>query len=142
MPQDLKHLNAILPTLLTVKKDVSYKFFTSLKDMTSWCDALIIAMPSTKETFHCINEEILEKLGPDGFLVNIARGALVDTDALIKALDNKTIAGAGLDVFEHEPTVPQALFKPPQRRFKHPAYRASATTYTRMEMAKACSCKY
>ncbi|WP_295483301.1 2-hydroxyacid dehydrogenase [uncultured Succinatimonas sp.] len=116
------------------KKDVSYKFFASLSDMASWCDALIIAMPSTKETFHCVNEEILQKLGPNGFLVNIARGALVDTDALIKALDNKIIAGAGLDVFEQEPKVPQELFNRPNVVLT--PHIGSATTYTRMEMAK------
>ena len=116
------------------KKDVSYKFFASLSDMASWCDALIIAMPSTKETFHCVNEEILQQLGPNGFLVNIARGALVDTDALIKALDNKIIAGAGLDVFEQEPKVPQELFNRPNVVLT--PHIGSATTYTRMEMAK------
>ena len=116
------------------KKDVSYKFFASLSDMASWCDALIIAMPSTKETFHCVNEEILQKLGPNGFLVNIARGALVDTDALITALDNKIIAGAGLDVFEQEPKVPQELFN--RSNVVLTPHIGSATTYTRMEMAK------
>ena len=116
------------------KKDVSYKFFASLSDMASWCDALIIAMPSTKETFHCVNEEILQQLGPNGFLVNSARGALVDTDALIKALDNKIIAGAGLDVFEQEPKVPQELFNRPNVVLT--PHIGSATTYTRMEMAK------
>ena len=115
------------------KKDVSYKFFTSLKDMTSWCDALIIAMPSTKETFHCINEEILEKLGPDGFLVNIARGSIVNTDDLIWALDHNIIAGAGLDVFEQEPNVPSALQQ--RANVSLLPHLGSATKETRQAMA-------
>ena len=74
-------------------------------------DALIVVIPATPETHHLINREVLEALGSKGFLVNIARGALVDTEALIEALRDKTIAGAALDVFEHEPHVEDGLLK-------------------------------
>ena len=61
------------------------------------------------ETRHLINAEVLDALGPQGFLINVARGTVVDEVALVKALQDGRIAGAGLDVFEREPNVPTEL---------------------------------
>ena len=73
-------------------------------------DVLVVCCPATPETFHMINADILKALGPDGYLVNIARGTVVDEKALVTALQSGTIAGAGLDVFEDEPNpLPELL---------------------------------
>lgn len=77
------------------------------------CDVAVLAVPGGPETTHLIGKKELEALGPDSFLINIARGTIVDEQALIEALENGTIAGAGLDVFEHEPSVPQRLLDAP-----------------------------
>ena len=73
-------------------------------------DVLVVCCPATPETFHLVNADILKALGPDGYLVNIARGTVVDEKALVAALQAGTIAGAGLDVFEDEPNpLPELL---------------------------------
>jgi lactate dehydrogenase-like 2-hydroxyacid dehydrogenase len=77
--------------------------------MAKAADILIVVAPGGPATRHIINAEVLEALGPDGVLINMARGSLVDEKALIEALRNKTILAAGLDVFENEPNVPQEL---------------------------------
>lgn len=86
-----------------------YQRFDSLEALASWSDYLVVALPANAATHHIINANILKKLGPNGYLINIGRGALVDTDALVEALENHTIAGAGLDVFENEPQVDERL---------------------------------
>ncbi len=73
-------------------------------------DFLVVAVPGGAGTRHLVNEAVLSALGPRGRLVNVARGSVVDETALIQALTAGTIAGAGLDVFEHEPEVPPTLF--------------------------------
>ncbi len=77
--------------------------------MAKASDVLIVVAPGGPGTRHIVNAEVLEALGPDGVLINIARGSLVDEKALIEALRNKKILAAGLDVFENEPSVPQEL---------------------------------
>lgn len=72
-------------------------------------DFVVIAVPGGPATRHLINAEALAQMRPEAFLINIARGDIVQETALIEALQNKTIAGAGLDVYEHEPKVPEAL---------------------------------
>jgi lactate dehydrogenase-like 2-hydroxyacid dehydrogenase len=89
--------------------DVPYRYYSSLVDMAKAVDILIVVAPGGPGTWHIINAEVLEALGPDGVLINVARGTLVDERALIEALRNKTILAAGLDVFEKEPSVPQEL---------------------------------
>jgi lactate dehydrogenase-like 2-hydroxyacid dehydrogenase len=89
--------------------DVPYRYYSSLIDMAKAVDILIVVAPGGPGTRHIINAEVLEALGPDGVLINVARGSLVDEKALIEALRNKTILAAGLDVFENEPSVPQEL---------------------------------
>jgi lactate dehydrogenase-like 2-hydroxyacid dehydrogenase len=77
----------------------------------SGVDYLVLACPGGPATRHIINREVLRALGPEGFLVNVARGSVVDTEALIAALAAGEIAGAGLDVLEDEPEVPAALLQ-------------------------------
>jgi len=81
----------------------------TLEGLARWADFLVVAAAGGAESRHLISREILAALGPKGFLVNIARGTVVDEEALIEALENKTIAGAGLDVYEDEPRVPARL---------------------------------
>lgn len=81
----------------------------TLAGLARWADFLVVAAAGGAESRHLISREILAALGPQGFLINIARGTVVDEQALIEALENKTIAGAGLDVYEDEPRVPARL---------------------------------
>lgn len=82
----------------------------SLVELARWADYLVVITAGGAGTRHLVNAEVLDALGPDGFIVNVARGSVIDEAALVKALAEKRIAGAGLDVFEHEPKVPEALF--------------------------------
>jgi hydroxypyruvate reductase len=91
------------------KDDVSYPFFDDLSEMARHVDYLVISCPESPETRHLVDMPVLRALGPEGMLINIARGAIVDEAALIEALAQGIIAGAGLDVFEDEPHVPEAL---------------------------------
>lgn len=86
-----------------------YQYFSSLIELAEWADFLIAAAPGGADTRHLINAEVLAALGPKGHLVNVGRGTVVDTAALIDALQAKRIAGAGLDVIEGEPSVPPEI---------------------------------
>ncbi len=88
---------------------VSYAYCSSLLEMARRCDILMIAAPGGPQTRNIVNREIIDALGPDGVLVNIARGTLVDERALIDALREKRILTAALDVFAQEPHVPPEL---------------------------------
>jgi hydroxypyruvate reductase len=89
--------------------DVDYGYEPTLKALAEWADFLVIASAGGPETRGLVSREILDALGPEGYLVNISRGSIVDQAALVEALGQQRIAGAGLDVFEHEPKVPEAL---------------------------------
>jgi len=89
--------------------DVSYLYHSSLLALAQWCDILLCVAPGGAATRHAVNAETLKALGSNGILINIGRGSVVDEAALIEALQNKTILSAGLDVFENEPHVPDAL---------------------------------
>ncbi|WP_246505187.1 2-hydroxyacid dehydrogenase [Microvirga antarctica] len=89
--------------------DVAYPYCATLLDLAETCDVLIVITPGGPETRHLVDASILKALGPNGVLINVARGSVVDEQALIAALQTGTILAAGLDVFEHEPQVPQAL---------------------------------
>ncbi len=89
--------------------DVSFPFYADLKTMAQDVDILMIVAPGGESTRRIVNQEVLEALGPNGILINVARGTLVDEPALIEALKTKKIHSAGLDVFEHEPKVPAEL---------------------------------
>lgn len=91
------------------KPDVAWPYHADLESMARASDCLVVTCPSTPETKGMVNARILSALGPNGFLVNVARGAIVDERALIAALKGKAIAGAGLDVFWDEPRVPAEL---------------------------------
>ena len=91
------------------RHDVPYQYWPSLEELAEWCSVLMIAVRAGPDTHHAVNADILQKLGRDGYVVNISRGSVIDQAALITALTDKTIAGAGLDVFEKEPHTPDAL---------------------------------
>ncbi|MDH2236082.1 2-hydroxyacid dehydrogenase [Pigmentiphaga sp. GD03639] len=81
----------------------------SLVELARWADFLVVACPGGPATRHLVDAEVLDALGPRGILVNIARGSVVDEAALVRALQEGRLGGAGLDVFENEPDVPQPL---------------------------------
>jgi D-3-phosphoglycerate dehydrogenase len=83
--------------------------FVRLDELLARSDVVIVHAPSTPQTRHLINSESLAAMRPGAFLVNVSRGALVDTDALIEALERGHLSGAGIDVLEDEPAVPAAL---------------------------------
>jgi hydroxypyruvate reductase len=83
---------------------------SSLTNLARWCDCLVLICAGGPATHHLVNVEVLEALGPKGYLVNAARGTVVDEVALLDALREGRIAGAGLDVFEDEPRVPSDFF--------------------------------
>ena len=89
--------------------DVPYRYFPSLEALAEWCTVLVIAVRAGADTHHAVDAGILQKLGKDGYVANISRGSVIDQPALVTALTDKTIAGAGLDVFEVEPHAPDAL---------------------------------
>jgi lactate dehydrogenase-like 2-hydroxyacid dehydrogenase len=89
--------------------DVSYQHYPNLIEMARAADVLLVITPGGAATRNLINAEVLDALGPEGILINMARGSVVDEVALIKALQNKKILSAGLDVFVNEPKVPQEL---------------------------------
>jgi hydroxypyruvate reductase len=91
------------------KYDVPYHYLPSLEALAEWCSVLMIAVRAGVDTHHAVDANILRKLGKDGFVVNISRGSVIDQRALVEALAEETIAGAGLDVFEKEPHAPDAL---------------------------------
>jgi lactate dehydrogenase-like 2-hydroxyacid dehydrogenase len=91
------------------KPDVAYPHHEDVLSLARASDCLVVTCPSTPATRNLIDGKVLDALGPEGFLVNVARGAIIDEDALIAALTDKRIAGAGLDVYRDEPQVPAAL---------------------------------
>ncbi|MBU3615946.1 2-hydroxyacid dehydrogenase [Polynucleobacter sp. JS-Polo-80-F4] len=85
------------------QKTLPYTYYPNVQELAKVCDILFLACPATSDTDKMINAKVLEALGPSGYLINIARGSVVDEDALLYALQHKKIAGAALDVFENEP---------------------------------------
>lgn len=92
------------------KLNTNYRFLPDLISLAKESDFLMVATSAGPDARHMVNAAVLEALGPDGILINIARGSVVDEQALIAALEGGRIGGAGLDVFEHEPHVPERLF--------------------------------
>jgi hydroxypyruvate reductase len=113
--------------------DVPFTYAASLLDLAQWCDFLVVISSGGADTRHLISAEVLRALGPQGFLINVSRGSVVDEQALIQALQDGTIAGAGLDVYADEPHVPQALMQMDQVVLL--PHVASATHDTRRAMA-------
>ncbi|KAI9107857.1 hypothetical protein K1719_021193 [Acacia pycnantha] len=94
----------------TEKPESNHKYYPSVVELASNCDILVVACALTEETHHIINREVLNALGPKGVLINIGRGKHVDEPELVSALVEGRVGGAGLDVFEDEPNVPEELF--------------------------------
>ncbi|KAL8537609.1 hypothetical protein ACS0TY_012654 [Phlomoides rotata] len=94
----------------TKKHNKSYKYYSNIIDLATNCEILVISCSLTEETRHIVNRGVLDALGPKGILINIGRGQHVDEHELVSALRYGRIAGAGLDVFENEPHVPESLF--------------------------------
>lgn len=92
------------------KPDQPYRYYDDLKAMAADSDVLILSCAATKDTENLVDYGTLELLGPKGYLVNVARGSVVNEEDLMTALSNRAIAGAGLDVYQDEPHVPEALF--------------------------------
>lgn len=91
------------------KPGFKYTYHADLIEMARACDYLVVSVSGGLETKHLINMDVLEELGEDGYLINVSRGSVVDEDALVQALQERTIAGAGLDVYANEPNVPEEL---------------------------------
>lgn len=87
------------------KPEIIWEYIPTLKEMAQKCDILMIACALNENTRKSINSDILKCLGKDGVIINIARGGIIDEDALLEALKNQEILGAGLDVFDPEPTI-------------------------------------
>ncbi len=86
-----------------------YRYFKDLTEMAAHVDILVMACPGGDSTHHIANAPVFKALGPKGYFINIARGSVTHTEDLLVALSNREIAGAGLDVYESEPSVPPAL---------------------------------
>jgi lactate dehydrogenase-like 2-hydroxyacid dehydrogenase len=91
------------------RHDLPYQYLPSLEALAEWCSVLMIAVRAGEDTNDAVDAKILQKLGKDGYVVNISRGSVIDQKALLDALAGETIAGAGLDVYEKEPHPPDAL---------------------------------
>jgi hydroxypyruvate reductase len=91
------------------RHDVPYQYLPSLEALAEWCSVLMIAVRAGADTHHAVDARILQKLGKDGYVVNISRGSVIDQEALVAVLADGSIAGAGLDVYEKEPHPPDAL---------------------------------
>ena len=114
------------------KKNVPYPYDADLVTLAKNSDVLVIVTPGGAGTAKLVNAKVLDALGPQGYVVNVARGSVVDELVLLKYLQEKKIAGAGLDVFEHEPKVP-AEFYALDNAVLYP-HVASATAETRKAM--------
>jgi hydroxypyruvate reductase len=117
----------------TVKAGVAYAYYPNPQALAAEVDMLVVSTTGGAATRGLIDAAVLEALGPRGILVNIARGSVVDEEALVAALKSGVIAGAGLDVFAHEPHVPAALLE--MDNVVLTPHMASATLETRTAMA-------
>jgi lactate dehydrogenase-like 2-hydroxyacid dehydrogenase len=125
---------AIAYTDLSQKPEVNYRYYASLLELAANTDFLVAAAFGGPTTHNLVNAEVLEALGPEGFLINIARGSLVDEPALVQALQKQTIGGAALDVFADEPKVPAELLT--MDNVVLTPHMASGTAQTRQAMAE------
>jgi len=91
------------------RNDVDFDYHSTALELARASDFLIVATPGGAGTRHLIDRQALDALGPQGFVINIARASVIDTAALVEALQKQTIAGAALDVFDDEPQVPDVL---------------------------------
>lgn len=115
------------------RRDVPYTYFDDLAEMARAVEVLIVITPGGAATRHLVNAEVLGALGPEGMLINVGRGSVVDEPALVRALEEGRLGWAGLDVFENEPHVPEALKAMPNVVLL--PHVGSATVETRNAMA-------
>ncbi len=120
-------------TARSPRAQLPYRYLPSAQTLAAQSDFLVVITPGGEGTRHLIDAPVLQALGPQGFLVNVARGSVVDQDALIDALETGAIAGAGLDVFADEPRVPERLRALPNVVLT--PHVGSATGQTRRAMA-------
>lgn len=112
--------------------DSEYGYETNLIDLARWSDFLVLTCPGGESTRNLINREVIDALGPNGSLINVSRGSVVDEPALVDALVQGRLGGAGLDVYAKEPEVPQALLELPNVVLL--PHIGSATEETRLAM--------
>src|SRR6202040_801768 len=91
------------------RHDVPYQYLPSLEALAEWCSVLMIAVRAGADTHHAVDASILQKLGKDGYIVNISRGSVIDQASLVAGRAGEQLAGAGLDVYAKEPHAPDAL---------------------------------
>ncbi|WP_353475586.1 2-hydroxyacid dehydrogenase (plasmid) [Salipiger sp. H15] len=113
-------------------RDVPYAHYPDAQSLAEACDVLIVIVPGGADTAGLVGASVIEALGPQGILVNVARGSVVDEAALIEALSTGRLGAAGLDVFEREPEVSQALIDLPNTVLL--PHVGSATEVTRRQM--------
>ena len=113
--------------------DCGYRFEPDLVGLAKESDFLVLAASATAETHNIVSRTVMDALGPSGISINVSRGSVVDEEALVAALAEKRLGGAGLDVFVHEPSVPQALWS--MDNVVLMPHQASATIETRRAMA-------
>jgi len=115
-------------------EDVPYRFMPTLQSLAEVSDVLVVAASGGSGSQGIINERVLNALGPEGILINVARGSVVDEPALVAALVDGRLGGAGLDVFADEPSVPEALWG--LNNVVLQPHQASATVETRLAMGE------
>jgi lactate dehydrogenase-like 2-hydroxyacid dehydrogenase len=116
----------------TARTDVPYTYMATLTDLAHWADFMVVATVGGATTRKLVSREVLKALGPSGYIINIARGPVIDETAMVELLESGELGGAGLDVFENEPKVPDAL-----KRLDNVVlmpHVGSATTETRQAM--------
>ena len=123
---------SIAYTARSAKPDLAYSFYPTVKALAEQVDFLVLITPGGDGTRHLVDAAVLKALGPKGYLINVARGSVVDQVALIAALKNGVIAGAGLDVFDNEPHVPEDFWS--MQNVVLTPHAGSATRETRQAM--------
>lgn len=116
------------------RDDVSYRYASNVVELAESCDVLVVAAAGGAASAGLVDAEVLAALGPDGYLVNVARGSVVDERALVRALETAALAGAALDVFADEPHVPAPLLE--DERVVVLPHIGSATIETRAAMTE------
>ncbi len=114
------------------RTDTMYRYESSLMELAAWADFLVVACVGGPATHHLVSADVLDALGPQGIIINIARGTVIDQAAMVAALADNRLGGAGLDVFENEPAVPPELMS--MNNVTMAPHVGSATRETRLAM--------
>ena len=116
------------------KPGLVYPYFSNLEEIAAESDYLVVSCPGGDTTRHLVNRRVMEALGPEGILINIARGSVVEEKAMVELLKSGRLGGAGLDVFENEPHVPEELLSMDNVVLQ--PHNGSATVQTRIAMGQ------